>query len=591
MFPTDDLHHINGGVRRPRVAIAFADIVGYSLLMAADEDGTYRRWMAMLRDVVRPAAERRSGRIVDLAGDGVLAQFVTADDAVAWARDLQGSIRRTHEAEGAAAALLALRIGVHVGEVFVSEGRIFGDAVNLAARLQEHAQPGGIVVSDAASDALGADARDLGDLDLRHIKRPVHAFSIDADVVRVALPLPRPPEHALPSIAVLPLHNVGGASGDDYFADGIVEDITVSLAASREVFVIAHSSTLGFRGANPDIRQIGRALGVRYILTGSLRRSRQTLRVSFQLSDARTAATIWGDRMDIDSGDLFAMQDEVTIKVLGGIAPNVRAAEIRAMLRKRPESFTAYDSTLRALHGLHFLDRNTWAAGRELLYRAMSEDPDFAMPVAWAAWWYSLWIGQGWSTDVAGDTERALALAVRSNALDERNALGLAMQGHLLAYLRHEPDAALTYFEQALAACPNSALAWMYSSNAFSYLGRGEEALSRARYALRLSPHDQRRFLFFSRLGLANYVMESYDESIRWMRLSLAECPTYTTAMKVLAASLAAQQRFEEAREVANLLRSTEPSFRLDQYERQRGPFKNPARMRFIGHLREVGLD
>jgi adenylate cyclase len=213
------------------------------------------------------------------------------------------------------------------------------------------------------------------------------------------------------------------------------------------------------------------------------------------------------------------------------------------------------------------------------------------MPVAWAAWWYSLWIGQGWSTDVDADSRCAMALTTRAIGLDEQNALALAVHGHLLSYLCHQPEAALTYFERALNACPNSALAWMYSSNTFAYLGCGKEALARAEYALRLSPQDLRGFLFYSRLGIANYATESYEESARWMRVAHSECPSYTTAIKVLAAALAGLGQLDEAREIGEIIMSVEPGFRLGSYERRRIPIKDPTlRARFITHLRMAGL-
>jgi adenylate cyclase len=484
---------------------------------------------------------------------------------------------------------------VHWGEVYVAEGRIFGDAVNVAARLQDHAQPGWVVISEAVHVLLPTtimpDVHELGELELRNIARPVRAYSINANAVHVALPMPRPPRHALPSIAVLPLQNLGGDPADDYFADGIVEDIILSLAGLRELFVIARSSTLAFRGISPDVRQVGRALGVRYVLSGNLRRSARALRVTFQLSDVQSGAIVWSERMDPSLGDVFEMQDEVVRKVVTGIAPNIRTAEMQRMLRKRPESFTAYDLTLRALHALNDLSYDNWLDARRLLEMAMSEDPTFAMPVAWYAWWYSLHIGQGWSGNVADDTASSLRLARKAIALDGNNAIGLAMLGHLLGYLSHEPEAALPYFSRAIDACPNSALAWMYSSNAFAYLGRGQEALSRARYALQLSPEDQHRFLIYARLGIAHYTLGAYEEAAHWMRLSHMQCPTYTTALKGLIAALGGLGRRDEARGFAATLMMIEPGISLSNYEHSRVPFKDGAlRVQFVEHLRQASL-
>ena len=418
-------------------AVAFADIVGYSILMATEERRTHARWMALLRTLIQPITTVHCGRVVDLRGDGVLAEFATAADALRWALDLQRAML-DHNRTAAETPHIVLRIGLHVGEVLAQERNIFGDAVNIAARLQEQAQPGGIALSqpvldqaDAGLAGAVASARDLGLLELKNIARPIRIHAIDTYAQRVALPLPRPSPHALPSIAVLPLHNLGGDPADDYLADGVVEDIVVSLAALRELFVIARTSTLVFRGAEPDPRQLGRALGVRYVLMGSIRRRGAGLRISVQLCETQGGGTLWGDRIDAGAEQLFEVQDAIVRRVVAGIAPNVRSAELARAMRQRPESFTAYDHTLKALAGIHSLFRDVFDQARDHLAAAMTEDPDFAMPVAWAARWHGLRVGQGWSPDPAQDARAASALAQRAIELDPQNALALATYGHL----------------------------------------------------------------------------------------------------------------------------------------------------------------
>lgn len=588
-----------GGDGQRRAALAFADVVGYSILMAEAERRTYERWMALLQDVVAPLVERYRGRVVDLAGDGALCEFPDAPDAVAWALELQRTVRGLHEAAKGAepdeAVPIALRIALHVGEVFAARGRLFGTAVNVAARLQEHAQPGGIVLSEEAyeivRDHLGSEARDLGPIELKNVARVVRLFAVDTHAVRVALPMPRPGQATLPSIAVLPLQNLGGNPDDDYFADGIVEDITVSLAGLRELFVIARTSALAFRGREPDPGRAGRALGVQYVLMGSIRRAGRRLRVSVQLTDVRTGGVMWGEQIAVGAAGLFDVQDGIVREVVTNIAPNVRAAELSRALRKRAESFTAYDHTLRALHVINSLHRRTFLQARENLDAAMADDPRFAMAAAWAARWHSLLVGQGWSEDPARDVARARELAERAIELDPSNALALATYGHQQAYLLHDCEAALPYFERALAACPNSSIAWILSSATLSYLGRGNDAVRHAEQGLRLSPLDESRFSHYTFLGIAHYVRGSYAEAVAWARRSARENPLYTATRRLLIVALMGVGLVEEARAEATRLLELEPGFRLDDYERARMPYQDATiRARCMEHLRGAGL-
>jgi adenylate cyclase len=339
---------------RRAVAIAFADVVGYSTLMSRDEHGTHTRWMALLEGLVVPETERCGGRIVDVQGDGVLAEFPNVADAVAWARAVQRGVRDRLEGHRPVDPVpIALRIGVHVGEVYESGSQIFGDAVNLAARLQSHAAPGSIVISERVRDALGAaaspaDLRDLGYVELKGFEKRAHLFAIDTELVQVAVPVQA--AGGLPSVAVLPLLDEGGNREEAYFADGFAEDVAMSLAGLHELFVISTASSAIFRGRLPDPREAGRALGVGYVLLGRMRRMPGACSVSVQLCDTRTGATLWGERMRIGAGEIFDMQDEVARKVAVGLAPQVRTAELQRAMRKPPESLTAYDRMLRALY-------------------------------------------------------------------------------------------------------------------------------------------------------------------------------------------------------------------------------------------------
>lgn len=580
-------------IDRRLAAIAFVDIVGYSILMARDETRTHQRWMLILDQIIRPQAAGHHGKIVKSTGDGVLAEFPSAFDAVAWANDVQRAV----QAQGGDDPVppIALRIAVHVGDIITTEFDVFGDGVNLAARLQEHAPAGGIVLSESVHDlvrgSLGAQARDLGPLTLKNFENPVRAYALDPDGPAVAVPTLHRAAGKLPSIAVLPLQNVGGNPADDYFCDGCVEDITLSLCGLRELMVISRGSTLAYRGQQPDPREVGRLFGVRYVLSGSLRRSERLVRVSVELCDANTGATLWGEKEEVDPSELFNMQDRIVRKIVAGIAPNVRATELRTAMRKKPENFNAYDCTLRALHIMNGLDKNTFPQALDYLRKAMEEDTDFAMPVAWAARWYGLWVGQAWSADPAADRAKALELAAKAIELDGQNALALATYGHLQSFLFHDYDSALVYFERALAACPNHSLAWFLSSPSLSYVGRGEQAIKHAEQALRLSPLDRNLFSFYSALNLAHYAHGSYEEAVRWGKLSASENPQYTANLRYLTAALAARDRLDEARNTAATLMQREPDFRLGVFERTLQPFRDPGMSsRYLEHLRKSGL-
>jgi adenylate cyclase len=577
---------------RRLAAVAFVDIVGYSILMASDETSTHRNWMAVLDDIIRPQITRYRGTLVKSTGDGVLVEFPSALDAVEWAREVQRAV--TAQPGDERPTSIVLRIAIHLGDIIGTEFDVFGDVINIAARLQEYAPSGGIILSEPVNDhvraSVGADARDLGFVSLKNFARPVRAYAIDPEIQGIVVPvLPR--EGKLPSIAVLPLQNIGGNPADDYFSDGCVEDITLSLAGLHELTVISRGSTLAYRGRQPDPREVGRMLGVRYVLMGTVRRSERLVRVSVELCDAESGASLWGEKAEVPPDELFDLQDRIVERIVAGIAPNVRAAELRAAMRKKPDSFTAYDCTLRGLHVVNALDMNTFSQALQFFDRAMAEDPDFAMPVAWAARWHSLYVGQGWSADPERDRAKAVELAARAIELDPHNALALATHGHLRSFLFHDYDSALTYFDRALAACPSHSLAWMLSVSTLSYVGRAEEAIRHGERALRLSPLDRSLFTYYSSLSLAHYAGASYEEAAKWGRLSMNENPLYTSNLRYLSAALAALDKIDEAQAVATQLLRQEPEFRISTYSRTRQPFRHPdISARYLDHLTKAGL-
>jgi adenylate cyclase len=549
--------------------------------------------MAILDSVIRPHTARRRGTIVKSTGDGVLVEFPSALDAVEWALAVQEAVPASSTENDRQVASISLRISVHLGDIITTDFDVFGDGVNVAARLQEFAPAGGIILSEAVHDlvrgSLRSKPRDLGMLQLKNFDEPVRAYAIDPDVPRPETTLRLKPG-LLPSIAIFPLRNASGDPAHDYFSDGIVEDITLSLAALHELVVISSGSTLAYRGSASNPREIGRRLGVRYVLTGSVRKSDQAIRVSVELCDTNSGASLWGEKTEVVLGELFDVQDRLVSRIVAGIAPNVRAAELRAAMRKKPQNFTAYDHTLRAIHIIHTLDVKTFLQAREYLGLAMAEDPQFAMPVAWAARWHNLYVGQGWSENPDDDRAKAAELAARAIELDRNNALALATYGHLKSFLFRDYDSALVYFERAVAACPNSSVVWILYSATLSYLGQGEQAIKYAELGLRLSPSDQSLFYNYMFLGLAHFANGTFAEAVKWTRMSLSENPSYTATHKILTAALVACDQIDEARRVAAEMLRLELNFSLEAYAR-RQPIHSPqVRTTFIENLRRAGL-
>jgi adenylate cyclase len=550
--------------------------------------------MSLLNQVLRPKAEAHRGQIVKSTGDGVLAEFPSALDAVEWSLDIQQHIETEAPARGSGVAPIIFRIAVHLGDIVSVADDIYGDGVNVAARLLEHTEPGEIVLSEAVYDlvrgSLSSRPRDLGLLTLKNFEKPVRAYALESQIDLLGSRL-RAEDSRFPSIAVLPLQNLSGDPTDYYFSEGIVEDIVVSLAGLRELFVISRASTVVYAQRQTDVRDVGRTLGVRYVMTGSVRRSARLVRVSVQLCDAHSGASLWADTSEVSPGELFDVQDRIVRRIVAGIAPHVRSAELHRAMRKRPQSFSAYDYTLQALAVINSLHVATFTKAQEFLEKALVEDPDFAMAAAWSARWHSLNIGQGWSANRRADADRAAQLASRAIELDGHNALALATYGHLRSYLFHDYDTALVYFERALVACPNSSLALILSAGTLSYVGRTVEAVRNAEQALRLSPFDQSLFYYYTFLGLAHYAARSFEEAVKWTKMSASENPRYTANLRFLTAALAALNRLDEARGSAASLLRYEPEFTLARYEQTVQPFRDPClKAQLLEDLARAGL-
>lgn len=553
---------------RRLAAILAADVVGYSRLMGHDEAGTLQRLKFLRKELVQPMILGHGGRVVKLMGDGLLAEFPSVVEAVACAVDIQRAMR-LREPGLAEARRIALRIGINLGDVMVEGSDIYGEGVNVAARLEALAEPGGICLSGTAFDMVDGKLElafaDTGEQRLKNIQRPVRVYRLAggdprADVpTRTTEPLPLPDR---PSIAVLPFDNMSGDPEQEYFADGMVEEVITALSRLRWLFVIARNSSFTYKGRAVDVKQVGHELGVRYVLEGSVRRSGDRVRITGQLIDASTGAHLWADRFDGTLDDVFELQDQVTASVVGAIAPRLERAEIERATRKPTGSLDAYDHYLRGLACVH---RWTREANREALghfARAIERDPDFATAYGMAARCYSQGKVSSWLDDPLQAIAEVERLAGQAAVLGKDDAIALSTAGMALAYVAGRLEEGRTLIRQALALDPNLAWAWLFSSWVHVWLGEPEVAIEHVARAMRLSPQDPHVYNMQAALASAHFLAGRHAEALSWAEMAAGQQPNHLIAVGIVAASAALAGRDEAARKAVAHLCRLDPSLR-----------------------------
>ena len=504
------------------------------------------------------------------------------------------------EVQGAAAELpaergiqLRMRCAIHMGDVVVDGTDLLGDGINVAFRLQDHGPEGGVLVSAVVMDLIAgridAPVEDLGSLRLKNISRPVHAYAVGAGKKRAVAATIDSFQRGRPSLAVLPFLDQGADSGNSYFSDGLVEDIISALSCLPELVVISRASVLRYRGTH-DADRIRRELGVRYMLSGSVRRSGTRVRFSAELADCENGFTIWSDRFSGLADDLFDLQDELSAKVVATIAPQVQEAELRRVLRKRPDSMDAYEYMLRGLDMLYRFDDDQFIQALPLFERAMELDSTYAAPFALAADWYSIRVNQGRSPDPDADFLEIERLSRRALQLDRFDPRALSLCGHVRAFSFRDYEQAIELFDRALAASPSSAIAWIYSSPTFTYINETREARRRVEIGLRLSPHDAHVFFTYAVVALASYGAGDYADAAHWARRSFGLNPRFTANLRFLAASLAANGQKGEAELIGRDLLRIDPKFSSMRFA-ERHAFRDPAKRKLFGeHLVLAGL-
>jgi TolB-like protein/class 3 adenylate cyclase len=542
-------------------AILATDVVGYSQSMQSDEAATLATLNA-IRESAESQIKKHRGRIANTAGDSILAEFASAVDAVKCALALQEMLGQQN---------LKIRIGVHLGDVVDKGGDLFGTAVNIAARLEGIAPPGGIVVSAAVRDAiagkLAAAFADLGPQTLKNIEGPLraYAFSSKAGATSLgafrsgeALPLP-----SRPSIAVLPFDDLSANRDQEYFADGVAEEIITALSRMRWLFVIARNSSFTYKGRAVDVKQVGRELGVRYILEGSVRKAGNRVRISGQLIEAATGAHLWADRFDGALEDIFDLQDQVTASVVGSIAPKLEQAEIERTNRKPTENLDAYDYYLRGLAGIHRWTKEGNDDALTNLYRAIELDPNFAAAFGLAARCYVQRRSGGWVTDLPHAVAEAERLARRAATLGTDDAVALCTAGFALGDLVEDVESGDALISQALELNPNLAWAWVFSAWVKASIGEAEVAIQHATRATRLSPRDRQRWSMYAALGFAHFIAGRYTEALTFVDVAIREQPEYLLSKCIAAASAALAGRLEEAQGAMRSVRRIDPTLRI----------------------------
>ena len=580
-------------VERRMAAILAADVVGYSRLMGEDEEGTLEQLRGHRRDLIDPTIEAHRGRIFKTTGDGVLVEFASVVDAVRCALEIQkGMAGRNAKVDRG--RQLALRIGINLGDVIVEGEDVFGDGVNIAARLEGMADAGAVCISEDAyrhvQDKVKAEFTDLGELTLKNISRLVRAYMTrpggDGAPSRKNPPLPEKP-----SIAILPLQNMSGDPEQEYFADGVVEDITTALSRFRSLFVISRNSSFTYKGRSVDVRQIGRELGVRYVLEGSVRKLGDQVRITGQLIDAVTGVHLWADRIDGQVKDVFALQDRVTASVVGAIVPRLEEAEIERAQRKPTQRLDAYDCYLRGLRDQNEMTREANQSTFAFFMKAIDLDPGFALAHAKAAYCINMRKVNGWLVDREKESAEACRLARRAVDLGWDDAATLAIAGYVLAYVGGELDTGAEFIERALALNPNLAEGWLSSGWIQVCLGQPETALEHVANAVRLSPADPRTYVshFFS--GMAHFSAGRYDQAVESATRALRDKPNLLGALRLSASGNALGGHFDEARIAIARMSALDPTVHLSNLGNVFPPFRHEEdRARYTDGLRKAGL-
>jgi len=559
--------------QRKLAAILAADVVGFSRLAGADEDRTLARLRALRSDLVDPTIAVHRGRVIKRTGDGALVEFTSVVDAVRCAIEVQTAMVERN-AGLPPERRIEFRIGIHLGDVVQeSDGDLMGEGVNIAARLEGVAEPGAICLSEDAyrqvRSRLDLEISDLGETTLKNIAEPMRIYSLQVGLAASAQPTrgaPADPTPQLslpekPSVAVLPFQNMSGDVEQDYFADGMVEDIITGLARIKWLFVIARNSSFAYKGKSVDVKQAGRELGVRYVLEGSVRRMAKRVRVTAQLIEAESGRHVWADRYDRTLDDVFALQDELTMSVVAAIEPSLRQAEIERVKRKRPDNLDAYDLVLRALPHVYPAMPDGAATALSLLENALEREPDYALAHGLAAWAHEIIFARG-----GGHEEHRLGAIRRAHAAiahGRDDAIALSLGGFCMGMVAHDREAARQAFEAALALSPSCALTYILGSVVMVFAGDADRGIEWGERALRLSPIDPMGYAPWFAITIGYLARREYEAAAAAAHKVFQANPYWSSAHFLLAATHAKLGREGAAKVAADRVLELQPDFTI----------------------------
>ncbi|MFI5002652.1 MAG: adenylate/guanylate cyclase domain-containing protein [Reyranellales bacterium] len=580
-------------LQRRLAAILSADVAGYSRLMGIDEAGTLSRLSALRRELIDPTIAAHSGRIVKLMGDGALVEFASAVDAVTCAIEIQRQLRE-HDASGSDANPIQFRIGINVGDIIIDGEDILGDGVNIAARVEGIAEPGGLSISEDAwrqvQGKVAANFVDTGEQNLKNIARPVRVYQLDLGPKVSAQEPPRPalatPDK--PSIAVLAFTNMSGDPEQEYFSDGISEDIITDLSKVSELNVIARNSSFTYKGKPVDVKRVGRELGVRYVLEGSVRKAGNRVRVTGQLIDAESGAHIWAERFDRDLTDIFAVQDELTHEIIVALKIKLSAAEKALIADSGTKNVSAHDFFLKGRE-LMFgskRDRDIFAQFMSCFRRAVELDPNYASAYAGLGMGYSLDYQNHWSDAPEKSLDQAQRLVDEAIAKDDKDAFARFVAA-VVATWKKDYERWARESDKALALSPNYALALLTRGNVHIYTGEPTKAIPYIERAMRLDP-GYGQYVHF--LGTAYFVAGEYETAATCFKDRITINPTTDLSRALLASALGHLGRHEEAQQVWHELKEINPRYSYaDHFARL--PFRDPADAdKLTDGLRKAGL-
>jgi adenylate cyclase len=586
-------------VERRLAAVLAADVAGYSRLMGRDEEHTLEQLKTLRKTIVDPVIAVHRGRIVKTTGDGMLVEFASVVDAARCAVEIQRGMA-VQNADIPKDIRIEFRIGIHVGDIIIDDNDIFGDGVNIAARLEGIAEPGGVCISDDAHRQIRGKTDivfdDIGEQTLKNITELMRAWHIrlaggTGPAIRSSLPTIQSQNLTLPdkpSIVVLPFENMSAEPGQDYLADGIVEAITAALSCIRSFFVIARSSAFTYKGRATNARDIGKELGVAYILEGSLQKAGNRLRIIVQLIETEAGAHVWSSRFDGAVDEFFDLEDRITEQVAGALQPSIRIAEIERSRRKRPQDLGSYDFTMRAMPHVWALEKDESAKALDLLEKALAIDPEYPLALSLAGWCHAQRSVYNWADDVVVSQEMARSLAERAAEMSGDDPIILAVLGTIHTFVRNYGTARML-LERAIALDPNAAWAWSRLGWLENYADQPQKAIANFERALRLSPIDPMNFNNYVGIGSAHEVAQEYEAAAAYYQRALDQRPNARWIYRNLASVLSGAGQIEAANQVFAKMMHYYPGLTISKFKQ--AMVFSPAVLNRMGeNLRKLGL-